>query len=153
METEKKLKLLQLFYAGVLADSTGNYEKFGILPQVVEKKVAEQRIMAKGQLVQLGVHSAKELFEKFSEVFGCIKWNVEEYHDKLLASGDRCLLCAIAKKMDVTQPCYLYCINPFAALCEGLEPGWKLNVPETLWDGNKCLFELKPEDVITGKNH
>jgi hypothetical protein len=142
METEKKLKLLQLFYTGVLADSTGNYEKFGILSQVVEKKAKEQRIMAMGQLAQLGVNSPAELFEKFFEIFGCIKWKVDDSPGKVIAIGDRCLLCAIAKKMEVAQPCSLYCINPFNALTAEMKPRWTLFVNETLWDGKKCEFEL-----------
>jgi hypothetical protein len=149
METEKKLKLLQLFYAGVLADSIGNYEKFGILPQVVEKKTVEQKIMAKGQLAQLGVNSPAELFEKLYEIFGCIKWKVEDSPGKIIAIGDRCLLSAIAKKMEVVQPCSLYCINPFAALVAEMEPGWNLSVNETLWDCKKCEFELTQFNSMT----
>jgi hypothetical protein len=144
METEKKLKLLQIFYAGVLADSTGNYEKFGILQAVTLKKAAEQRIMAKGQLAQIGADSPEKLFELMSEIFGCIKWNIAKYPEKYIMAGNNCILCAIAKKMNVSQPCSMYCINPMKALAEALEPSWKIKVNETLWSGNKCEFELNP---------
>jgi hypothetical protein len=90
----------------------------------------------------LGVNSPAELFEKFYEIFVCIKWKVDNTPGKVIARGDRCLLCAIAKKTEVVQPCSLYCINPFAALAAEMKPGWNLFVNETLWDGKKCEFEL-----------
>lgn len=142
METEKKLKLLQLFYAGVLADSTSNYEKFGILDLVTEKKEAEQILTASGKLAQLGIDSPEKLFESFSEIFGCIQWKIEKQLGKLIASGNSCLLCAIAKKMNTAQPCHIYCTNPFKSFVSALGNDLELNVKETLWDGNKCEFEV-----------
>jgi len=38
METEKRLKMLQLFYAGVLADSVRRYSEAGILADVEAQK-------------------------------------------------------------------------------------------------------------------
>lgn len=148
METERRLKLLQLFYAGVLADSTGNYERFGILNQVTEKKSLEQKIMAPGQLAQLGVTSPEQLFEISSEIFGCIKWRVENYGEYLISRGNQCMLCSIAKKMDIPQPCFLYCINPFSALLSEIETGWNLVVLETLWEGTQCQFELRASQLL-----
>lgn len=148
METERKLKLLQLFYAGVLADSTGNYESFGILNKVTEKKSFEQKIMAPGQLAQLGINSTEELFGLFSEIFGCIKWQVERDQDTLKARGSKCLLCSIAKKTGIAQPCYIFCINPFSALVSELESGSELIVNETLWDGTQCEFEIHPRQIL-----
>jgi len=147
METERKLKLLQLFYAGVLADSTGNYERFGILNKVTEKKSCEQKIMAPGQLAQLDVNSAEELFDISSEIFGCIKWETERYPDYLIARGNKCLLCSIAKKMNTAQPCYIFCINPFSAMVSELESGLDLKVKETLWNGTQCEFEMRCRQI------
>jgi hypothetical protein len=148
METERKIKLLQLFYAGVLADSTANYERFGILKKVTEKKSYEQKVMAPGQLAQLGVSSPEQLFEISSEIFGCIKWQLEKYTNYLIARGNRCMLCSIAKKMDIAQPCYLFCINPFSGLVSELESGWNLKVNETLWDGTQCEFEMRSGQIL-----
>lgn len=142
METEKRLKLLQLFYAGALADATGNFDKFGILDQVTEKKAFEQKLMAPGQLAQLEIDSPEKLFESFTEIFGCIRWKVEKQSDNFVAWGNSCLMCTIAKRMDNAQPCYVYCINPLSALVSALEPGWKLDVNQTLWDGSRCEFVL-----------
>jgi len=143
METEKRLKLLQLFYAGALADATGNYDKYGIIEQVTEKKAIEQKLVAQGQLAQLEIDNPEKLFESFTEIFGCIRWQVEKQGDNLIARGNSCLMCAIAKRMDIAQPCSIYCINPLSALVSALENEYELKVNETLWLGNKCEFELK----------
>ena len=144
METEKRLKMLQLFYAGVLADSVRRYSEAGILNEVEAQKEKEQRMAAQGQLAQLQISTPAEIFKMYSEVFGCISWNIEETEDKLTARGHSCLLCAIAKKMSLPRPCNIYCINPVRAQAESLEGGFRLNVASTLWESDKCEF------VVTG---
>ena len=140
METEKRLKMLQLFYAGVLADSVRRYSEAGILNAVEAQKEKEQRMAAKGQLAQLQISTPAEIFKMFSEVFGCISWDIEETDDKLTARGHSCLLCAIAKKMNLPKPCNIYCINPVRAQAESLDGGYRLNVGSTLWESDKCEF-------------
>lgn len=142
METEKRLKILQLFYAGVLADSIRNYSEAGILDNVESKKEKEQKLAAKGQLAQLKISTPTQLFDTFSEIFGCISWDVEEKSEKVTARGNFCMLCAIAKKMGIAKPCKMYCINPFNALIEGLDNGYQLRVRSTLWESDKCEFEV-----------
>ncbi len=144
METEKRLKMLQLFYAGVLADSVRRYSEAGILNEVEAQKEKEQRMAAKGQLAQLQISTPAEIFKMYSEVFGCISWNIEETEDKLTARGHSCLLCSIAKKMNLPKPCNIYCINPVRAQAESLDGGFRLNVASTLWESDKCEF------VVTG---
>lgn len=141
----KEHKLLQLFYAGVLADSVNNYNKSGILQKITEAKSHQQEVAAPSQLKQLGITNASELFTKFSEIFGCIEWKVSSTEESISATGESCLLCSISKKMGTAQPCHMYCINPFKSLAKALEPSLTLQVKETLWDGNKCDFELKKE--------
>ena len=138
------IKMLKLFYAGILADSVGNYEKFGILDKVTEKKAVEQKVAAKKQLEQLDIHTPEELFYRFSNIFGCIQWQTKEKNDNIVATGTSCLLCGIAKKMGIARPCDIFCINPFKALACALEPAYQLKVNETLWQGNRCEFELTP---------
>ena len=142
METDKKLKLLQLFYAAVLADATDNYERFGISDAVADKKAAEQMVMARGQRVQMGIETPEQLFTTFSDIFGCIKWEVTVTPGLVAGEGAGCLLCAIAKKKGTAQPCRMYCINPMRAMAASLEPSCKLTVKETLWDGSMCRFEI-----------
>jgi len=142
MDTEKRLKMLQLFYAGVLADSVRRYSEAGILEAVEEKKKQEQKMAARGQLAQLQITVPAEIFRLYSGVFGCISWEIEETQEKVTAIGHSCLLCAIAKKMDLPKPCNIYCINPVRAQVEALEGGYRLEVASTLWESNKCEFDV-----------
>lgn len=142
METEKRLKLLQLFYAGVLADSVANYGKSGILEEVTSRKAAEQEIMAKHQLLQLGYTTPEELFAGFSELFGCVNWKISSEDAEVVTRGSSCLLCAISRKMNTMQPCHIYCINPMRSLSKALEPGYDLLVKKTIWDSDECEFRL-----------
>ena len=144
METEKSLKILQLFYAGVLVDALSVYETFGITEQVTIRKQEQQHRTAKTQLQQLIVGTPEELFEKISQVFGCDNWKVESTAMGLEATGKGCLLCMIAKNLWTVQPCDIYCIQPLKALNAALDPGWKLSVTETLWEGKQCQFFLEP---------
>jgi hypothetical protein len=142
METEKRLKMLQLFYAGVLADSVRRYSEAGILDEVEARKEQEQRMAAKNQLAQLQISTPAEIFELYSEVFGCISWNIEKAGENLTATGRSCLLCAIAKKMNLPQPCNIYCINPVRAQVEALDGRNSLRVVSTLWEGDRCEFQV-----------
>ncbi|HEX2961894.1 MAG TPA: hypothetical protein VHO43_08905 [Ignavibacteriales bacterium] len=143
MDQEKQTKMLQLFYAALMADAVANYHHFGILPEVTEKKSREQTSSAKGQLSQLGVSTPEELFSTFSELFGCIKWTLERQDGTIKATGNSCLLCAIAKKMGTAKPCSVGCINPMTALLSGLNTSLKLEVISTLWESDKCEFHVK----------
>jgi len=134
---------LQLFYAGLMVDAAANFERFGVLEAVREKKAREQALAAPAQLAQLGIRTPRELFERFAEIFGCASWVVEEKTGGgVLAETRGCLACAIAKKRGEGRPCDLYCINPFRGLASALQPPRRLEVEETLWDGKICRFRL-----------
>ncbi|MBN2348522.1 MAG: L-2-amino-thiazoline-4-carboxylic acid hydrolase [Bacteroidales bacterium] len=139
---EKELKTLQLFYASVLADSVFYYNNAGILNMVTEKKAKQQELTAASQLKQLHINSPEELFEFFSNVFGCIQWQTVTTKEGLAARGKHCLLCSIAKKMQTAQPCFIYCINPLRAMINALNNGHHLSVEKTLWDGDICEFKV-----------
>jgi len=135
---------LQLFYAGLMVDAAANFERFGVLEPVREKKAREQAVAAPGQLAQLGIRTSRELFERFAEIFGCASWVVEEKPSGgVLAQTRGCLACAIAKKRGEGRPCDLYCINPFRGLAAALQPPRHLEVEETLWEGGSCRFRLE----------
>lgn len=143
---EKELKTLQLFYASVLADSVNHYQNAGILNLVTEKKAGQQELTAASQLKQLGISTPEQVFEFFSRVFGCIQWTCEPQPDGVIARGNHCLLCGIAKKMQTAQPCFIYCINPFKAMLKAMEPSCRLTVEHTLWDGERCEFVVRKRD-------
>lgn len=138
----KEHRLLQLFYAGVLADSVKNYENAGILENITTLKFLQQQKAAEAQLNQLEIDSVENLFRQFSEIFGCIDWKVVETGEDYEATGNKCLLCNIARSMGTVQPCSIFCINPFRALTAAIKPGYILRVDETLWNGNKCKFQV-----------
>lgn len=139
-------KILQLFYAGVLADSVSHYEKAGILEKVTEIKKIQQGMAAHGQLKHLEINSVEDLFEKFSKIFGCVDWTVTPNDKGLKATGYSCLLCSISKRIGSAQPCQIYCINPLRSLVEAIESSTILEVNETLWDGTQCEFIVKNQN-------
>jgi hypothetical protein len=136
----KNLKNLQLFYASVMADAVYHFDNAGILNMVTEKKFQQQHLTAASQLKQLNIATPEELFSYFSEVFGCIQWDVHQNDGAVVAKGKHCLLCSLAKRMQTAQPCFLYCINPTRALLKAMQPGFDLKVEKTLWDSDDCIF-------------
>jgi len=48
MQNEKKIQLLQLTYAAVLADATAQFAKENVLQNIIQRKKAEQ--MATGKM-------------------------------------------------------------------------------------------------------
>jgi hypothetical protein len=144
MSETNDTRTLQLFYAGLMVDAAGNFEHFGMAEKVAEKKAREQALAAPSQIAQLGIGSARELFERFSAIFGCAQWKVSEEPGGITAAETAgCLACAIAKKRGGGKPCELYCINPFRALAGALSPARSLVVEETLWGGKRCRFRLE----------
>ncbi len=139
---ENNLQTLQLFYASVMADAVKEFHNAGILSQVTKHKQVQQNITAPAQLKQLNINTPKELFEKFSELFGCIQWNVEGIHGNYKAVGEKCMLCVLAKKMQTAAPCYIYCINPLKSLLNALNPAYELVVEKTLWNDETCIFKV-----------
>jgi hypothetical protein len=144
MNEQNQTRTLQLFYAGLMVDAAANFEHFGVVEQVREKKAREQAVAAPAQLAQLGIRSPRELFERFTGIFGCARWELAELEGGAVqAETPSCLACAIAKKRGGGKPCELYCINPFRGLARALDPARELEVEETLWEGGqRCLFRL-----------
>ena len=143
MNEQSDTRTLQLFYAGLMVDAAANFERFGVLPQVQEKKAREQAAAAPSQLAQLGIRAPRELFERFGAIFGCARWELGELDGgAVVAETKTCLACAIAKKRGGGRPCELYCINPFRGLAGAMSPSRDLEVEETLWEGERCRFRL-----------
>ncbi|MCB2173484.1 hypothetical protein KQH65_12160 [archaeon] len=134
-------KTLQLFYAAALADATYHYGRHRVLDTVTNEKKAAQDLAAPSHLRALGVTDLPGIYRRFSELFGCAAWNVEESGETVTAEAGSCMLCALAKKQGAPQPCRPFCINPFAAFAKELD--YELDVEETLWDGRRCRFVNK----------
>ena len=119
MNEQNETRTLQLFYAGLMVDAAANFEHFGVAQQVREKKAREQAVAAPAQLAQLGIGSPKELFERFSGIFGCARWELAELEGGAVQAETR------------------------SCLAQALNPARELKVEEALWEGGqRCLFRL-----------
>lgn len=143
MEDKKKIKMLQMFYAGGLADSVMRFGKEGILEKVTAEKRQEQIAGGKVRAAQLGIQKPKEVFEILPEVFGCANWKVEENDESFEATATNCMLCGIAKKLGTRSPCNIYCLDAMEGLVKGLDENAGYEVLSTLWDGNECKVVVK----------
>lgn len=143
MEMEKKIKVLQGMYAGVLADSVFRMGKEGILEKVTEEKRVEQLRSGKIRAAQLGITRPQEVFEVLSEIFACASWKTTGTDHGFKAEAAGCMLCSMAKKMGAQSPCNIYCLDPMEAMVKGIDGNASYYVDETLWDGQKCQIEVR----------
>lgn len=143
METERKLKMLQTFYAAVLADSVLRLGREGVLDKVTEEKKREQLLSGKMKAQQLGISVPEEAIEVLSEIFGCADWKIIKEEGGFVAEAKACMLCAIAKKLGANCPCNIYCLDPIEGVIKGLKPEADYIVESTLWDCDKCRLMVK----------
>lgn len=142
MEMEQKVKMLQMVYAGALADSVLRMGREGILEKVTAEKREEQMRTGRERAAQFNIKTPGEVFEKLSETFECANWKVEQNDNGYTAEATRCMLCAMAKRMGAQSPCKIYCLDAMEAMVKGLDPDMEYIVGGTLWEGSKCTVEL-----------
>ncbi|HOM42214.1 MAG TPA: L-2-amino-thiazoline-4-carboxylic acid hydrolase [Bacillota bacterium] len=143
MDTEKRVQILELAYAGALVDSVRWLKNEGILEKVTEQKKKEQFAIGKQQAERFGIQKPEEVFLKLSEIFNCASWEILNREEGFTAESKVCTLCALAKRMGTDSPCRIYCLNPMEGMVKGIDPAKEFNVEETLWDGGKCSIEVK----------
>ena len=142
MEDKKKVQILQVAYAGALADAVLQMGRQGILEKVTAQKKKEQTATGKARAGQFGITSPEEVFLTLSEIFSCAAWRIEHEPRGFLAEAKACKLCALAKKLGAPSPCHICCLDPMEAMVKGLDPGLKFTVHETLFDGLSCLVSV-----------
>jgi len=142
MENEKKLQILQLTYAGVLADAVLQMGREGVLGKVTQRKKEEQMLTGKMKAEQFGVTQPKEVFQILSEIFNCASWEIVSEAGGFIAETKACKLCGFSKKLGAQKPCNLYCLDPMEGMVKGLDGNLNFIVQETLWDGQKCKVEV-----------
>jgi hypothetical protein len=142
MELEKKVKLLQVIYAGALADSALRLGKEGILEKTTTEKREEQMATGKLRAAQFGIGKPEEVFTKLGEIFGCANWTVESDNKGFTAEATGCMLCAMAKKIGAQCPCNIYCLDPMEGMIRGIDQDLTYEVLETLWSGQKCKVNV-----------
>ncbi len=143
MELEKKLKSLQMIYAGMLADAVNHFGKAGLLEEVTAGKREIQLSTGKASAQSIGINTPEDVFTVLADIFGCADWKVTSGENGFEVEATRCILCAMAKKMNAPSPCYIYCLNPMEGMVKGLNPKLQFQVVETLWDGESCRVEVK----------
>ena len=62
MDTAKQVQILQMAYAGALADTVLQFSKEGVLERVTERKHAEQMVTGKQRLAAFGITRQEEVF-------------------------------------------------------------------------------------------
>ena len=143
MELEKRLRILELAYAGIQADAIRIFDQAGILDNVTEQKRREQLAMGSRQAEQFGITKAEDVFNRLSEIFNCATWDITPEGEGFTAQASACKLCAMAKRMGTASPCRIYCLNPMEGMVKGLNPGSTFDVASTLWDGEGCLVKVQ----------
>lgn len=143
MELEKKVKLLQIVYAGALADSVLRMGREGILDKVTSQKREEQILTGKTRASQFGIEKPEEVFTKLSELFGCANWTIVNANEGFAAEATGCMLCAMAKKAGAECPCNIYCLDPMEGMVKGINPDLSFDTVETLWSNKKCRIEIR----------
>ena len=142
MENEEKLQILQLTYAGVVADAVLQMGREGILEKVTKQKKEEQMLTGKMKAQQFGITQPEEVFQRLSEIFNCASWEIIPEPGGFSAEAKACKLCGFAKKFGAQKPCNLYCLDPMEGMVKGLDDNLNFIVQETLWDGQKCKVEV-----------
>jgi len=142
-ETER-LKTLQLMYAGALVDAVRQYDSFGILEEVTERKRIEQELAARDQSARLGIRTPEDIFTVLPAIFGCADWSLDVSSPVFRAETRSCLMRALAKRLCAPAPCSIYCVNPSAGMAKALPEPHTLTVKSTLLEGSSCVFELEP---------
>jgi hypothetical protein len=144
METNEKLKAVQMIYAGALADMTLRMGNAGVLEQITREKREEQFATGKARAMQMGITEPEEVFTRLSDLMGCANWQIartDENEFRAVATG--CALCAIAKRIGAPSPCNPFCLNPMEGMVSGLDPNTDFFVEETLYEGNECSVAVR----------
>ena len=147
MELADKVRTLQAIYAGALADTVLRLGNEGVLEKVTLQKRNEQMMFGKARAAQFGMTSARDVFEKLSDLMGCADWSVSpDENGTLRATATRCMLCAYAKKLGAASPCRIYCLDPMEGMVKGLDERTDFVVMSTLYDGGQCVVRLSDKE-------
>ncbi len=123
----------------------------GILERVTEQKRAERAAAGPAagatQAAQMGITSAEAAFTTPAELFGCADWTVAaadgpDADGSFEAHATRCMLCALAKKLDAPSPCHIFCLDPIESIVSTLRPDATFEVQETLYAGEGCRVRV-----------
>jgi len=150
MDTDKQVQILQMAYAGALADAVFQFNKENILERVIERKRQEQIISGKIRAAQFGITTPEEVFLRLSQIFNCAQWHItDQPNGGFNAQAVSCKLCAIARKIGAPSPCHLYCLDPMEGMIRAVKNDAAFLVEETLWDGTQCWINVRYNNQIS----
>lgn len=116
--------------------------RHGILETVEKEKMAREIENGPEKVRQYQITDAA-VFLKFSEeVFDCVAWDISPDTEGFTAVTKKCVFCGMAKKTNSPRPCMMTCIAPFAGVLQGINSKHSLEVKETLWEGDRCVFRV-----------
>lgn len=147
MDSGQHVRFLQTAYAGALADSALQFEKEGILQKITDRKCQEDIISGKIRAAQFGITKPDEVFFKLSELFGCASWDISNSPHGFTARTNKCMLCAIAKKIGAPSPCHLYCLDPMEGLVKAVVEGADFIIRSTLWENSECQIQVITKEL------
>ena len=142
MDSDEKVRILQMAYAGALADAVLRMGRERILERVTAEKRNEQMATGKARAEQFGIGRPEDVFPKISEIFDCARWETRAEAGGFSAEARSCKLRAVARSLGARSPCGIYCLDPIEGMVRGLAPEAKFTVAETLWNGSKCRVEV-----------
>ena len=142
MDSVKQVQVLQMAYAGALADTVLQYGREGILDRITARKHQEQIDQGKMSAAQFGVNKPEEAFLKISELFNCANWTITPNDNGFSARAGNCKLCSIAKKLGAQSPCHLYCLDPVEGMVKAVRSNATIAVHKTVWDGTQCNIQV-----------
>ncbi len=142
MKNIEILKTLKLLYAGLMADTMWLLEKYDVLEPELKQKTVEHTLSAPARVRQLKLNSPADIFVLHNDLIGFANWKVKETNFGVEVSAHNCTLCNICKSMNTLKPCDAFCTIPLNALCEALKNPCKLEVNSTLWEKDKCSFNI-----------
>jgi hypothetical protein len=143
MDVDRKLSLVRMTYAAVLAETTARLASLGALPAVEATKRAEQLAKGRDKAMFLGIGTPEQAFTSTAEVFDCADWQIEPLEGGFRAEASRCTLCALAKRLGKASPCRLYCLDPLEGMVRGLCPAATFAVEQTLFDSSRCSVRVQ----------
>ncbi len=142
MDSDQKLRTVQMAYAGALADSVLRLGREGVLAKVTEEKRNEQMQSGKAKAQQFGITTPAEVFRTISDLFDCAQWQLTKGANGFSAVAANCKLCGLARRLGAESPCHIYCLDPMEGMVKGINPDASFTVIETLWEGRKCQVEI-----------
>jgi len=144
MDTDRKLAVVRMTYAAVLAENVKALAAAGALEATERARRVEQLATGKAKAERMGIASPEQAFTTTAEIFDCASWRLEPGADGgFVARASRCTLCAFAKKLGAPSPCRLTCLDPLEGMVRALAPEAGFEVRRTLFEGPECEVRVR----------